>query len=105
MAAVLPNTKRVGDGKIPGVLEAVAVVVDIYVAVLTGAVGADASSENASTVSTIMVFILEMAKSMRFTCSVPINAALLISSRPTTEAPHIKPRPRTAATTTPRSGT
>lgn len=69
-------------------------------------VDSDTNSENASTVSTIIVFILEMVKSTMPTGSVPMaEAALLISSRPITEALQIIPIPRIAAATTPKSGT
>ena len=61
-------------------------------------------TENACTVSTIMVFMLEITKSTMPAVGVPIWTALLISLMPTTAALHIKLTPKTAARTSPRSG-
>lgn len=98
---VRPTGEKVTRGKLVDVLIATSVVVGASVAVLVLEIS---GRENACTVATIIVFILEMTKSTMPTVGVPILIALLISLIPTTPAPHSKLAPRTAAATIPKSG-
>jgi hypothetical protein len=104
---VCPDENRVAGGKLTDVLKATSVVVGVSVVVgasVTVLVLVISGRENACTVSTIIVFMLEMTKSTMPAVGVPIETALLISFMPTTPAPHSKLTPSTAAATIPQSG-
>ena len=98
---VCPGGNKVANGKLAKVLKATSVVVGANVAVLVFLISGRA---NACTVSTIIVFMLEMTKSTMPAVGVPMETALLISFMPTTPAPHSKLTPSTAAATIPQSG-
>lgn len=67
-------------------------------------VGAETISWNASTVSTITVFMLATKKSTTPTAGVPSWAARLMSFTPTAAAPHNRLTPISAAKTIHKSG-
>ena len=99
---------RVGPENVPGgrLVEFVDVAVGLDLAVLLGEISEKVSGwAKACTVSTIMVFILEMTKSTRPAVSVPSGIALLISDMPTTPTPHSRLTPIAAAITSPKRGT
>jgi hypothetical protein len=98
---VRPGGNKVARGKLVSVLKATNVFVGASVAVLVLVIS---GCENACTVCTIIVFILEITKSTTPAVGVPMETALLISFMPTTPAPHSKLTPNTAAATTPKSG-
>jgi hypothetical protein len=104
---VCPDGNKVPSGKLAEVLKATSVVVGV--SVVFGAsvaifVLAITGRENACTVSTIIVFMLEITKSTMPAVGVPMETALLISFMPTTPTPHSKLTPSTAAATIPKSG-
>lgn len=98
---VCPGKDKVASGKLTDVLKAAGVLVGASVAMFVLAI---TGRENACTVSTIIVFMLEMTKSTIPAVGVPTETALLISFMPTTPAPHSKLTPNTAAATIPQSG-
>ena len=98
---VCPGGDKVANGKPADVLKATGVLVGATVAVFVLAI---TGRENACTVSTIIVFMLEMTKSTMPAVGVPMETALLISFMPTTPTPHSKLTPSAAAATIPQSG-
>jgi len=98
---VRPDGKKVPNGKLAGVLKATNVFVGASVTVL---VFVTSGAENAITVCTIIVFMLEITKSTTPAVGVPMETALLISLIPSTPAPHSKLMPNTAAIIIPESG-
>lgn len=105
---VLPKIENVGNKEKVGVVVIVGVTGNKWeVSVLNDVdvnVGAETISENATTVSTMTVLMLETRKSTTPMFGVPTWAAALISLTPTTAAPHSRLKPRAAATTTHISG-
>ena len=104
---VCPGRNKVASGKLAEVLKATSVVVGVNVVVgasVTVLVLVIPGRENACTVSTIIVFMLEMTKSTMPEVGVPMETALLISFMPTTPTPHSKLTPSAAAATIPQSG-
>jgi hypothetical protein len=95
------NRKPAAVLKAKGLFVGVRVVVGASVAALVLVIS---GRENACTVSTIIVFILEMTKSTIPAVGVPMETALLISFMPTTPTPHSKLTPSAAAATIPKSG-
>ena len=92
---------KVASGMLTEVLKTTGVEVGMRVAVLVFVIS---GRENACTVSTISVFILEMTKSIIPAVGVPMEAALLISFMPTRPTPQSRLTPNTAAITIPKSG-
>ena len=104
---VCPDGNKVASGKLAEVLKAISVVVGVSVVVgasVAVLVFMISSWENACTVSTIIVFMLEMTKSTMPAVGVPTATALLISLMPTMLTPHSKLSPSAAAATIPPSG-
>ena len=104
---VCPDGNKVASGKLAEVLKAISVGVGVSVVVGASVEVFDlviSGMENACTVSTIIVFMLEMTKSTMPAVGVPMETALLISFMPTTPAPHSKLTPSAAAATIPQSG-
>lgn len=104
---VCPDGNKVAGGKPIEVLKTTCVVVGVSVFVgasVAVLVLVISGRENACTVSTIIVFMLEMTKSTMPAVGVPMETALLISFMPTTPAPHSKLTPNIAAATIPQSG-
>jgi hypothetical protein len=105
---VCPDGNKVASGKLTEVLKGTCVVVGVSVVVgasVAVLVLVISGRENACTVSTIIVFMLEMTKSTIPAVDVPMETALFISFIPTTPTPHSKLTPSTAAATIPKSGT